>query len=169
MKECYRVSMDLIEPPNVSRDWLNESLAHKNDRILATRLHHQMPGRWQKLRLIPRHPRANTDMCGIAGYFVTHGDSELDKRTLPRMVSRLRHRGPDGQGTFMDGPVGLGHARLSIIDVAGGAQPMCNEDESVWIAFNGEIFNYLELRRRVAAAWPSDGYEFGYRSNSAPI
>ena len=88
-------------------------------------------------------------MCGIAGYFVTHGDSELDKRMLPRMVSRLHHRGPDGQGTFVDGPVGLGHARLSIIDIAGGAQPMCNEDESVWIAFNGEIFNYLELREEL--------------------
>lgn len=86
-------------------------------------------------------------MCGIAGYFVSHGDPELDKRILSRMVSVLHHRGPDGQGTFTDGPVGLGHARLSIIDIAGGAQPMCNEDESVWITFNGEIFNYLELRR----------------------
>jgi asparagine synthase (glutamine-hydrolysing) len=88
-------------------------------------------------------------MCGIAGYFVTHGDPELDRSILPRMVSRLRHRGPDGQGTFMDGPAGLGHARLSIIDVVGGAQPMCNEDESVWIAFNGEIFNYRELREEL--------------------
>ena len=88
-------------------------------------------------------------MCGIAGYLSRNYAIELDKKTLPRMVSLLRHRGPDGQGTFMDGPIGLGHARLSIIDVAGGAQPMCNEDESIWITFNGEIFNYLELRREL--------------------
>lgn len=85
-------------------------------------------------------------MCGIAGYFVTHGDPELDRSVLPRMVSRLRHRGPDSQGTLVDGPAGLGHARLSIIDLVGGAQPISNEDESVWIVFNGEIFNYRELR-----------------------
>jgi len=85
-------------------------------------------------------------MCGIAGYFVTHGDPELDRTILPRMVSRLRHRGPDSQGMFLDGPAGLGHARLSIIDLVGGAQPISNEDESVWIVFNGEIFNYRELR-----------------------
>jgi asparagine synthase (glutamine-hydrolysing) len=88
-------------------------------------------------------------MCGIAGYFASHGDIELEKRTLSRMVSTLRHRGPDGQATFTDGPVGLGHARLSIIDIAGGAQPMCNEDGSIWITCNGEIFNYVELSREL--------------------
>ena len=70
-------------------------------------------------------------MCGIAGYLTSHGKSELDQEVLSRMVGLLRHRGPDGQGTFSDGPVGLGHARLSIIDLAGGAQPMCNEDKSI--------------------------------------
>jgi asparagine synthase (glutamine-hydrolysing) len=88
-------------------------------------------------------------MCGIAGYLTSHGDPESDQRALSKMVSVLRHRGPDGQGTFIDGPVGLGHARLSIIDLAGGAQPMCNEDKSIWITFNGEIFNYLELRQEL--------------------
>jgi asparagine synthase (glutamine-hydrolysing) len=88
-------------------------------------------------------------MCGIAGYLVTHGDTELDRRILPRMIARLRHRGPDSQGTFVDGPAGLGHARLSIIDLVGGAQPISNEDESVWIVFNGEIFNYRELREEL--------------------
>src|SRR6201987_3059600 len=88
-------------------------------------------------------------MCGIAGYLVTHGDPELDRSILPRMTSRLRHRGPDSQGTFVDGPAGLGHARLSIIDLVGGAQPISNEDESVWIVFNGEIFNYRELREEL--------------------
>jgi asparagine synthase (glutamine-hydrolysing) len=88
-------------------------------------------------------------MCGIAGYFAPHGDAPLDRSALRRMVALLRHRGPDGQATFIDGPVGLGHTRLSIIDPAGSAQPMCNEDASVWITCNGEIFNFLELRREL--------------------
>ena len=62
------------------------------------------------------------------------------------MVQTLRHRGPDGDGFRMDGAIGLGHARLSIIDIAGGAQPIHNEDKTVWVVFNGEIFNYIELR-----------------------
>ncbi len=63
------------------------------------------------------------------------------------MVGRIRHRGPDGQGCYEDGRCCLGHARLSIIDIAGGAQPLANEDRSVWVTFNGEIFNYIELTR----------------------
>jgi asparagine synthase (glutamine-hydrolysing) len=62
------------------------------------------------------------------------------------MIAMLAHRGPDGRGLRVDGSVGLGHARLSIVDLAGGQQPMSNEDGSIWITFNGEIFNYLELR-----------------------
>jgi len=88
-------------------------------------------------------------MCGIAGYFVTHGDPTLDRSILPRMVSRLHHRGPDRRGTFAEGPAGLAHARLSIIDLVGGTQPISNEDESVWIVCNGEIFNYRELREEL--------------------
>ncbi len=67
------------------------------------------------------------------------------------MVAALHHRGPDGKGTRIDGPIGLGHARLSIIDLEGGAQPLANEDESIWVVFNGEIFNYIELRERLVA------------------
>lgn len=67
------------------------------------------------------------------------------------MIGRLHHRGPDGQGLHVQGPVGLAHARLSIIDLEGGAQPIHNEDRSVWVVFNGEIFNYLELRRELEA------------------
>lgn len=63
------------------------------------------------------------------------------------MVDALRHRGPDGRGVHMDGPCGLGHARLAIIDPAGGAQPLANEDETVWISYNGEAYNYVELAR----------------------
>jgi asparagine synthase (glutamine-hydrolysing) len=69
---------------------------------------------------------------------------------LSAMMGAISHRGPDGDGTYFDGPVGLGHKRLAIIDLETGAQPMTNEDESLWIVFNGEIYNYLELRRDLA-------------------
>ena len=82
-------------------------------------------------------------MCGICGV-VTDG-SPPEVGLVTRMMGRLRHRGPDGSGYFRDGRVALGHTRLAIIDVAGGAQPMCNEDGNVWVTFNGEIFNYVEL------------------------
>src|SRR5262249_47860463 len=63
----------------------------------------------------------------------------------------LRHRGPDGEGLWIEGPVGLGHRRLSIVDVAGGAQPLANEDETVWITYNGEVYNHPELKPRLEA------------------
>ena len=62
-------------------------------------------------------------MCGIAGYYAAHGDTRIDRSALCRMLALLRHCGPDGLGTFTDGPVGFGHVRLSIIEVAGGTQP----------------------------------------------
>jgi len=104
-------------------------------------------------------------MCGIAGFVTPDGDTGLDERVLASMVARLRHRGPDGQGIFTDGPVGLGHARLSIIDVAGGAQPMGNEDGSVWITCNGEIFNFLELRQELMER----GHRLSSRSDTEVI
>ena len=85
-------------------------------------------------------------MCGIAGYFQLQGDRSPDCDLVKRMVSLIRHRGPDEFGAFLDDKCVLGHARLSIIDLSTGQQPLCNEDESIWITFNGEIFNYLELR-----------------------
>ncbi|MEP7200639.1 MAG: hypothetical protein ABI874_12535 [Chloroflexota bacterium] len=66
------------------------------------------------------------------------------------MINTLRHRGPDGEGYHVDGQVGIGHRRLSIIDLSTGDQPMCNEDGTVWITYNGEVYNYLELRRELA-------------------
>jgi asparagine synthase (glutamine-hydrolysing) len=84
-------------------------------------------------------------MCGIAGILNFNGQS-VKPALLDRMIERVRHRGPDDGGTHTDKQVGLAHARLSIIDRAGGGQPMHNEDRSVSIVFNGEIFNYLELR-----------------------
>ena len=66
------------------------------------------------------------------------------------MMGRLGHRGPDGNGYYRDRHAALGHTRLAIIDTAGGAQPLCNEDGTVWVTFNGEIFNYVELARGTA-------------------
>jgi asparagine synthase (glutamine-hydrolysing) len=85
-------------------------------------------------------------MCGIAG-FVNRGGDPADRDILARMIPTLVHRGPDGEGAFCEGPVALGHRRLAIIDVDGGAQPMSNEDGSVWVSFNGEIYNEPALRR----------------------
>ncbi|MGE5469624.1 MAG: asparagine synthase (glutamine-hydrolyzing) [Bacteroidota bacterium] len=84
---------------------------------------------------------------------------------LRRMVAMLGHRGPDGYGLYRDDAVGLAHARLSIIDLAGGFQPLHNGDRSLWLSFNGEIFNYLELRRELAAA----GHRFYTEGDSEVI
>src|SRR2546422_3786077 len=85
-------------------------------------------------------------VCGICG--VAHSDSQkpVDRGVLERMRDALVHRGPDDAGLHVDGAVGLGSRRLSIIDLPGGRQPLANEDRSVWIVFNGEIYNYIELR-----------------------
>ncbi len=84
-------------------------------------------------------------MCGIAGIYHLDGQPAA-KAHLLKMTSCLTHRGPDGEGLFTDGPVGLGHRRLAIIDLATGSQPMLNEDRSLAITFNGEIYNYREIR-----------------------
>ena len=84
-------------------------------------------------------------MCGIAG-MARRNPGNIDPVMLSRMVAAVRHRGPDGWGVFTSPRVGLAHARLSIIDLNTGAQPLSNEDGTVWVTFNGEIFNYRELR-----------------------
>lgn len=86
-------------------------------------------------------------MCGIVGLLAAADGPPPDRGRLERAVEALRHRGPDGRGIHVDGRVALGHTRLSIIDVEGGAQPLGNEDGSVVTVFNGEIWNHLELRR----------------------
>lgn len=85
-------------------------------------------------------------MCGIAGLQTASGQTP-DPEMLRRMVAAIRHRGPDGDGFHVEPGIGLGHARLSIIDLGGGAQPIHNETQDVWITYNGEVFNYIELRR----------------------
>ena len=86
-------------------------------------------------------------MCGLAGIHFNVPGATPDRVVLERMVAAIRHRGPDGSGFHVEPGIGLGHARLSIIDLAGGAQPVHNEDQTVWISYNGEVFNYVELRR----------------------
>ncbi len=88
-------------------------------------------------------------MCGIAGIIHRDPTGRPDRDALERMVHSLNHRGPDDRGIYLDGPAALGHARLSIIDIESGKQPMGNEDGSIQIVFNGEIYNYLELRREL--------------------
>jgi asparagine synthase (glutamine-hydrolysing) len=85
-------------------------------------------------------------MCGISGIFDTRAKSEVDPAVIHRMCQSIVHRGPDDKGQYVKGGIGLGMRRLSIIDVAGGHQPIHNEDKTIWIVFNGEIFNFKELR-----------------------
>jgi len=86
-------------------------------------------------------------MCGIAGIINYHSPEE--KSLLKKMTEFLRHRGPDASGIYAQGPAGLAHTRLSILDLNTGDQPIHNEDKTIWIVFNGEIFNYPELRTRL--------------------
>jgi asparagine synthase (glutamine-hydrolysing) len=90
-------------------------------------------------------------MCGIAGIVNRDREQPVDRNAVLAMMSALNHRGPDDEGAWFDGAVGLGHKRLTIIDLQTGRQPMTNEDGSLWIIFNGEIYNYLELRRDLAS------------------
>lgn len=85
-------------------------------------------------------------MCGIAGILNLTDSAPPARNALEGMIHRLHHRGPDGYGFFNDERCGLAHARLSIIDISGGSQPIHNEARSVWVVFNGEIFNHIELR-----------------------
>ena len=89
-------------------------------------------------------------MCGIAGILELSG-AAVDAGPLEGMVRAIRHRGPDAHGVWSEGPIALGHARLSIIDLQTGAQPMCNPARNLWISYNGEIFNYRELREELIA------------------
>ena len=115
-------------------------------------------------------------MCGITGAIWTNPESSIGQDALRRMTDALRHRGPDEQGTYISDfklrspydsmpGVALGHRRLSIIDVAGGVQPMSNEDQTIWLVFNGEIYNYRALRNRLEGA----GHRFKSHSDTEVI
>ncbi len=104
-------------------------------------------------------------MCGIAGIVDLRGGAPPPPQALARMLGAMHHRGPDELGTYRDRFAGLAHARLSIIDLATGQQPMTNEDETLWIVFNGEIFNHVELRAELVAA----GHRFRTRCDTEVI
>ena len=107
-------------------------------------------------------------MCGIAGFAersVAPTKNEADFGLVHRMCEVIRHRGPDDEGIHVEGGVGLGMRRLSIIDLSGGHQPIHNEDESVWLVFNGEIYNYRELRRELE----THGHRFYTSSDTETI
>ncbi|MEF7616697.1 asparagine synthase (glutamine-hydrolyzing) [Aquincola sp. MAHUQ-54] len=104
-------------------------------------------------------------MCGISGVLQTGPQAQADEALVRAMAAQMGHRGPDGSGQYVRGPVGLGHTRLSIIDLEGGAQPMPNEDGSVWVVFNGEIYNFRELRASLEAA----GHRFRTASDTEVI
>src|SRR5260370_41721865 len=88
-------------------------------------------------------------MCGIAGIVSSDRAQRIEEAVVHGMCQTIVHRGPDDEGIFVKQNTGLGMRRLSIIDLVGGHQPVFNEDRSVWIVFNGEIYNFLQLRRRL--------------------
>ena len=101
-------------------------------------------------------------MCGIVGRVNAERQSRVDFARLRTATDLLAHRGPDGEGFFLEGKVGLGHRRLAIVDLIGGAQPLSNEDGSIWVAFNGEIYNHLDLRSELQAY----GHRFETRADT---
>jgi len=104
-------------------------------------------------------------MCGISGLFYFDPTRPADEDVVHRMCAVAKHRGPDDAGSYIQGPVALGFNRLSIIDLSGGHQPMSNEDGSVWIVFNGEIYNFPELHDELV----NRGHTFRTRSDTETI
>src|SRR5438105_5222826 len=101
-------------------------------------------------------------MCGIAGLFGTSREFTPTLDTVRLMCDQIVHRGPDEQGTWVEGSIGLGMRRLSIIDLTGGSQPIYNEDQSILTVFNGEIYNFLELRKELE----TQGHKFYSHSDT---
>jgi len=104
-------------------------------------------------------------MCGICGQFNFASDEPVESDMIRRMADSIAHRGPDDEGYFISGPLGLGFRRLSIIDLAGGHQPMSDAEQTVWVVFNGEIYNYKELRAELQAK----GHQFRTNSDTEVI
>jgi asparagine synthase (glutamine-hydrolysing) len=104
-------------------------------------------------------------MCGICGVYNFGTGEPADQAALKRATDAMAHRGPDDEGFYLDGPLGLGNRRLSIIDLPGGHQPIANEDESIWITFNGEIYNYRDLRPDLLVR----GHQFRTNSDTETI
>src|SRR4249919_2647751 len=104
-------------------------------------------------------------MCGIAGIVAAEGLHLDDSDRVTRMRDVIAHRGPDDAGLFADGQAALGHRRLSIVDLAAGHQPLANEDDSIWIVFNGEIYNHQAVRDVLEPA----GHRYKTRSDTETI
>src|SRR5215471_14187675 len=104
-------------------------------------------------------------MCGICGIFEPGRETAIDCATLKAMADSMTHRGPDDEGFYSNPGIGLGFRRLSIIDVQGGHQPLSNEDGKIWIAFNGEVYNFEELNQR----YLTTGHRFRTRSDTETI
>ena len=104
-------------------------------------------------------------MCGICGVFLLDRAAQADRIVLEKMNRTLIHRGPDDEGYLVSGPVGLAMRRLSIIDLETGHQPLSNEYETIWIVYNGETYNYPELRAELL----SRGHRFKTRSDTEVI
>jgi asparagine synthase (glutamine-hydrolysing) len=105
------------------------------------------------------------NMCGIAGIISFGTELKIQKTMLERMIEVIDHRGPDGKGFYLDEMVGLGHCRLSILDIAHGQQPMSNEDGRIWISYNGEMYNYMDHRAGLEAL----GHRFKTRCDTEII
>src|ERR1700752_4003286 len=99
-------------------------------------------------------------MCGICGQFNFRNQAPVRRADLEAMTKSIAHRGPDDEGYYIAGPLGFGFRRLSIIDLAGGQQPMSDQEESVWMIFNGEIYNFPELKREL------EGHSHVFRTKS---
>src|SRR5512140_1055780 len=104
-------------------------------------------------------------MCGISGLFYFDPHRPAEEFVVNSMCRVAKHRGPDDGGRYLNGNVGLGFNRLSIIDLAGGHQPLSNEDRTVWIVFNGEIYNFQSLHQELE----SRGHRFRTRSDTETI
>jgi asparagine synthase (glutamine-hydrolysing) len=104
-------------------------------------------------------------MCGLVGVLTLKAGPPVDTARLTAMRDSIRHRGPDGEGLVVTGPIGLGHRRLAIVDIEGGHQPMSNREGTVWIVFNGEIYNHAELRPGLEAR----GHKYKTRSDTETI
>src|SRR4030067_2086618 len=104
-------------------------------------------------------------MCGICGAYSFDKSHSIDKNLIIRMCDSIKHRGPDDEGYYLRRNIGLGHRRLSIIDLEGGRQPIHNEDKTVWIIFNGEIYNYKFLTEYLT----SRGHRFQTKSDTETI
>jgi asparagine synthase (glutamine-hydrolysing) len=104
-------------------------------------------------------------MCGIAGGTRFYSPESINQQILLNMLESIRHRGPDESGIYLSENIGLANVRLSIIDLSTGQQPLSNASGNIWIAYNGEVFNYIELREELLAK----GYHFKTHSDTEVI